>query len=157
MYFFYNRILSYFAKPNFIIYDEWFDDNLKKTKLDFKNKKIKTISNMHDFFYEQSSFKVGASENNLQLDIRLNKKELLNKNHLEDNLEKDTQLSIKKFRLFEKLSKNKLKFNIPKKRIYSLSILGILFILGFLLFFNSQSQENKSKNLNKPNLLEKRF
>ena len=149
--------MSYFAKPNFIIYDEWFDDNLKKTKLDFKNKKIKTISNMHDFFYEQSSFKVGASENNLQLDITLNKKELLNKNHLEDNLEKDTQLSIKKFRLFEKLSKNKLKFNITKKRIYSLSILSFLFILGFLLFFNSQSQEKKSKNLNKPNVLEKRF
>ena len=152
-----NRVLSYFAKPNFIVYDEWFDNDLKKTKLDFKNKKIKTISNMHDFFYEQSSFKVGASENNLQLDIRLNKKELLNKNHLDDNLEKDTQLSIKKLRLFEKLSKNKLKLNITKKRIYSLSILGILFILGFLLFFNSQSQENKSKNLNKPNLLEKRF
>ena len=46
-----NRILSYFAKPNFIIYDAWFDDNLK-TKLDVKNKKIKTFSNMHEFFYE---------------------------------------------------------------------------------------------------------
>ena len=61
--------MSYFAKPNFIVYDEWFDDDFKKTKLDFKNKKIKTIANIHEFFYEQSNYKVGASENNLQIDI----------------------------------------------------------------------------------------
>ena len=79
-----NRILSYFAKPNFIIYDEWFDDNLEKTKLDLKNKKIKTFSNIHEFFYEQSNYKVGASENNLKLDIKVNKKELSNKNYLEN-------------------------------------------------------------------------
>ena len=77
--------MSYFAKPKFIIYDEWFDDDLEKNKLDFKNKKIKNISNMHDFFYEQSNYKVGASENNLQLDIKVNKKELSNKNYLEKN------------------------------------------------------------------------
>ena len=28
MYFFSNRFLSYFAKPNFIVYDEWFDNDL---------------------------------------------------------------------------------------------------------------------------------
>ena len=27
---FWNRILSYFAKPKFIVYDEWFDDDVKK-------------------------------------------------------------------------------------------------------------------------------
>jgi len=36
--------LSYFAKPNFIVYDEWFDNDLKKTKLDFKNKKFKKLA-----------------------------------------------------------------------------------------------------------------
>ena len=36
--------------------------------------KIKNISNMHEFFYEQTPFKVGASENNLKLYIKLNKK-----------------------------------------------------------------------------------
>ena len=66
---FFNRVLSYFAKPNFIVYDEWFDNDLKKTKLNFKNKKITNISNIHEFFYEQSNYKFGASENNLQLDI----------------------------------------------------------------------------------------
>ena len=54
-----NRVFSYFAKPNFIVYDEWFDNDFKKSKLDFKNKKIKTIANMHEFFYEQSNYKVG--------------------------------------------------------------------------------------------------
>jgi len=29
--------------------------NLKKTKLNVKNKKITTISKIHDFFYEQSN------------------------------------------------------------------------------------------------------
>ena len=73
MYFFCNRVLSYFAKPNFIVYDEWFDNDLKKTKLNVKNKKITNISNIHEFFYEQSNYKVGASENNLQIDIHENR------------------------------------------------------------------------------------
>ena len=149
--------MSYFAKPNYIIYDEWFDDNFKKTKLDVKNKKIKYISNIHEFFYEQSSFKVGASENNLQLEIKLNKKELLKKNHLENNLDKGTKLSIKKFRLFEKITKNKLKFKLTKKRIFSLSIFGFVFITGFLLFIVSQSKTNESHDTNKPIVIEKGF
>ena len=157
MYFFYNRILSYFAKPNFIIYDEWFDDNLKKTKLDFKNKKIKTISNMHEFFYEQSNYKVGASENNLQIDIDKNREELFNNYYFENNSEKYDSLSNKKFLFFEKIAQNKLKFNLKKKFIYSLSIFGFVFFLGFLLFFISQSKTNKSKITIKPIVLEKGF
>ena len=39
-YIFIKVILSYFAKPNFIIYDEWFDEYLEKTKLEIKNRKI---------------------------------------------------------------------------------------------------------------------
>jgi len=141
--------LSYFAKPNFIIYDEWFDDDLKKTKLDVKNKKIKNISNMHEFFYEKSNYKVGASENNLQLNIKENKKELLNKNYLENSSDKFNQLSIKKFLLFEKQTKRKLELNLTKKIIYSLSIISFVFILGFLLFFISESKKNESKIINK--------
>ena len=152
-----NRILSYFAKPNFIIYDEWFDNNLEKTKLCFKNKKLKAISNMHEFFYEQSNYKVGASENNLQIEIKVNKKELLNKNYLENTVYKNASLTNKKFRLFEKLKKRKLKFNLTKNSIYFLSIFGFLFILGFLLFFISQSKKNESTLTNKLIFLEKRF
>ena len=57
--------MFYFAKPIFVIYDEWFDNDFKKTKLNFKNKKITNISKIHEFFYAQSNYKVGASENNL--------------------------------------------------------------------------------------------
>ena len=152
-----NRVLSYFAKPNFIVYDEWFDNDFKKTKLDFKNKKIKTISNMHEFFYEQSNYKVGASENNLQIDIDKNREEVFKNYYFENNSEKYDLLSNKKFLFFEKIAQNKLKFNLKKKFIYSLSIFGFVFFLGFLLFFISQSKTNKSKITIKPIILEKGF
>ena len=155
--FFCNRLLSYFAKPNFIVYDEWFDNDFKKTKLDFKNKKIKTISNMHEFFYEQSYYKVGASENNLQIDIDKNREEVFNNYYFENNSEKYDLLSNKKFLFFEKIAQNKLKFNPQKKFIYSLSIFGFVFFLGFLLFFISQSKTNKSKITIKPIVLEKGY
>ena len=154
---FVNRILSYFAKPNFIIYDEWFDDNFKEIKLDDKNKTKKTISNMHDFFYKQSNYKVGASENTLQIDIDENREELFNNYYLEKNSEKYELLSNKKFLFFEKINKNKLKFNIKKKIIYSFSIFGFVIIMGLLLFFNSQSKKNESTLTYKLILLEKRF
>ncbi len=149
--------MSYFAKPNFIVYDEWFDNDLKKTKLDFKNKKIKTISNMHEFFYEQSNYKVGASENNLQIVIDKNREELFNNYYFENNSEKYDSLSNKKFIFFEKIAQNKLKFNLNKNFFYSLSIFGFVFFLGFLLFFISQPKTNKSKITIKPIVLEKGF
>ena len=149
--------MSYFAKPNFIVYDEWFDDDLEQIKLDVKNKKIKTISNIHDFFYEQSNYKIGASENNFQLDIKVNKKELITNNFLEKTSEKYNLVSNKKFWLLEKLAKSKLKFNITKKLIYSLSIFGFVFIFVFLLFFISQSRKNESNITNKSLILEKNF
>ena len=140
MYFFCNRILSYFAEPNFINYDEWFDDDLEKTRLDIKNKKIKTTENLHEFFYELSNHKIGASENNMQLDIKSNKKELITNNYLANNYldnisESYSPLPNNKFKLFKKFTKSKLKFNITKKLLYSLSILSVLLIFGFLIFF----------------------
>ena len=134
-----NRILSYFAKPNFIVYDEWFDKDFKKTKLNYKNKKVTNISKIHEFFYEQSNYKVGGSEKNLQIDIRENREELINNYYFEKNSEKYDSFSNKKFLFFEKVTKNKFKFSIKKKIIYSLSIFGFLIILGLLLFFILQS------------------
>ena len=132
--------MSYFAEPNFIIYDEWFDDNLKKTKLDVKNKKIKTTENLHEFFYELSNHKIGASENNMQLDTKANKKVLITNNYLANNYldnisESYSPLSNKKFKLLKKFTKSKLKFNLTKKLVYSLSIVSCLLIFGFLIFF----------------------
>ena len=149
--------MSYFAKPNFIVYDEWFDDDLEKNKLDVKNKNIKSISNIHDFFYEQSNYKIGASENNFQSDIKVNKKELITNNFFEKTSEKYNLVSNKKFWFLEKLTKSKLKFNITKKLIYSLSIFGFLFFFGFLMFFISQSKKNDPNITNKSFLLEKEF
>ncbi len=107
--------MSYFAKPNFIVYDEWFDDEWfddesRKTKLDVKNKKIKNISKIHQFFYERSNYKVGVSENNLQLVIKINEKELTTYNYFGDTFKKFSSVSNKKFQFLETLTKNKFKF-----------------------------------------------
>ena len=55
---------------------------------------------MHEFFYKKSNFKVGASENNLQLEIKVNNKQLFNKNYLENNSSKDESLTNKKLPFF---------------------------------------------------------
>jgi len=90
---------------------------------------------MHEFFYKQSNYKVGASENNLKLELKVKNKERFNKNFLENTLNNNAQLSIEKFRLIEKHTKSKLKINLTKKIVYYLSIIVFVFILGFILFF----------------------
>ena len=146
--------MSYFAKPNFIIYDEWFDDDLNKSKLNVK-KKIKNISTLHEFFYEQSNYKVGASENNLEFDIKINESRIFSNNYLENTSEINTSVSNRNSQFFEKLETSKLKFNITKKILYSLSIFSFAFIVGFLLFFISQSKKNESNITNKSFILKK--
>ena len=93
----------------------------------------------------------------MQLDIKVNKKELITYDHLESSEEKYSSVSNKKFRLFERLIESRLKFNITKKLIYSLSIFGFIFIFGFLLFFISQSKKNNSTITEKLFVLEKEF
>ena len=149
--------MSYFAKPNFIVYDEWFDNDLKKITTKEKNSITTKIPSIHEFFYEQSNYKVGASENNLQIDINEYSEELFNNYYLENNSEKYDSLPYKKFLFFGKITKNKLNFNIKNKLIYTLSIFGFVIILGLLLFFISQSKKNVSTITNKSILLEKRF
>ena len=119
--------------------------------------KTTNIQNIHEFFYEQSNYKVGASENNLQIDIDKNREELFINYYFENNSETYDSLSNKKFHFFEKITKNKFKFPIKKKIIYYLSIFGFVIILGLLLFVISQSKKNESRLTNKMILLEKRF
>ena len=109
------------------------------------------------FFYELSNYKVGASENNMQLDKKLNKKELIIKNYLENISESYSSSSNKTFNLFKKFTKSKLKFNITKQLIYSLSIFGFVLIFGFLMFFISQSRKSEPNITNKSFSLEKEF
>ena len=137
--------MSYFAKPNFIVYDEWFDDDFEKTKNVLEKSEIKTISNIHEFFYHQSNYKVGASENNskLDFDIKVNDKIITN-NYFEKTTKKLNSISNRKLLLFKNLIKSKLKFNISKKLIYSLSVFSFVLIFGFLIFFISRSKKNES-------------
>ena len=157
MYFFVCRVLSYFAKPNFIVYDEWFDNDFQKTKVNVKNKKITNISKIHEFFYVQSNYKVGGSENNLQIDNNENMEKLFNNYYFKNNSEKYDSLPNKKFLFFGKITKNTLNFDIKNKIIYTLSIFGFVIIFGLLIVFISQSKKNKSSITNKSILLEKRF
>ena len=149
--------MSYFAKPNFIIYDEWFDDDLEKDKIDLKNKKIKTNINIHQFFYELSNFKIGASENNLQLDIKVKKKQIINNNYIEINSNKNNSLSNKDLSSLKKQTNGKLKLGISKQIIYSLTIYGFIIIFGFIIFYISSSRKSKSNIIKRDLILEKNF
>ena len=93
----------------------------------------------------------------MQIDIPENREELFNNYYFENNSEKYDSLSNKKFLFFEIIAKNKIKFNIKKKIIYSLSIFGFVVILGLVLFFISQSKKNESTITNKSIFLEKRI
>ena len=149
--------MSYFAKSDFIIYDEWFDDDIEKTKPYYQNKNTKKISNIHEYFYNQSNYKIGASENKMQLFIKANEKELITNNYLAKPSAEKSSISNSKFRMLKKSTKSKLKFNTTKKIIYSLSIFSFIFVFGSLILFISQSKKNESTLTNKSILLEKRF
>tara|TARA_B100000073_G_C23610729_1_gene524385 strand:+ start:187 stop:636 length:450 start_codon:yes stop_codon:yes gene_type:complete len=147
--------MSYFAKPNFIVYDEWFIEDFEKSKRDFQNKQIKTISKIHDFFYEQSNQKIGASENILQLDIKVNEKEQFTNDFFDKISNQSITQSNKKLKFLKKLTKSELNFNITKNSIYFVSIFGLVFILGFYIFYNSQPKRNQSAITNKSFVVEK--
>ena len=101
--------MSYFAKPNFIVYDEWFDNDFTNTKINRKN-----ISNIHEFFYEKSNYKVGGSENNLQIDFDENREELFKNYYFENNSREYDSILTKKFLFFETITKTN--FNLISKR-----------------------------------------
>ncbi len=112
---------------------------------------------MHEFFYEQSNYKVGASENNLQLDFKVKEKDLNKYSYLRKTSEKFYPVSNTKFLFFKKLTNSRLKLHITKKLIYSVSIFSFVLIFGFIIFFISQPNKNKSNITNKSFVLEKEF
>ena len=149
--------MSYFAEPNFIIYDEWFDDDLEKKKLNFLNKKTKNNSKMHEFFYEQSNYIIGASENNMQFDIKTNKKELIINNDFNKISDNYYSVPIKKSSFLKNLEKNNIKFSNTKKLFFSLSIICFILFFGYVIFVNSQYKKNESKISTNFYLQEKQF
>jgi len=55
--------MTYYAKPNYIQYDEWFDKNIDPMDLEYEKEK-KFINSVHDKFYKMSSHNliIGGSE-----------------------------------------------------------------------------------------------
>ena len=57
--------MSYYAEPNFIEYDEWFDQNIDPLDLvDYQNE-VEFCNTMHEKFYEISTKNliIGSSNN----------------------------------------------------------------------------------------------
>ena len=109
--------LSFFEiiiKPFVINYKVWFckirQDSITKKYI----KKITNSSKIHEFFYEQSNYKVGASENNLQIDIAENREELFNNYYFENNSANMIHYQIKNF--FSLKEEPKRKLNLISKR-----------------------------------------
>ena len=70
-------------------------------------------------------------------------------------LQKNNSVLYKKYKLFKKLTKNKLKLKTTQKLIYSLSIFSIISIFGYMIFFISQSKKNESSITTKLFIIEK--
>tara|TARA_B100000945_G_C20391141_1_gene602298 strand:- start:564 stop:743 length:180 start_codon:yes stop_codon:yes gene_type:complete len=57
--------MTYFAKPNFIEYDEWFDKNIDPLDLKYYFDEKKYSNNVHEKFYRIShqNLIIGSSNN----------------------------------------------------------------------------------------------
>ena len=55
--------MSYYAKPNYIQYDEWFDKNIDPMDLEYEKEK-KFSNSVHEKFYKMSNHNliIGGSE-----------------------------------------------------------------------------------------------
>ncbi len=60
---YYSRHMTYYAKPNFIQYDEWFDNNIDPYELEYDKEK-KFSNSVHEKFYKmsQDNLIIGGSE-----------------------------------------------------------------------------------------------
>ena len=83
----------------------------------------------------------------MRLDINFNEKEIITNNYYDKTSEKYNSVTNKKFKIFEKLTKSKLKFY--------LSIFSFISIFGFFMFFISQSKNSELNIINKSFSLEK--
>ena len=55
--------MTYYAKPNYIQYDEWFDKNIDPCELEYEKEK-KFSDSVHEMFYKMSKHNliIGGSE-----------------------------------------------------------------------------------------------
>ena len=61
--------MTYYAKPNFIEYDEWFDENIEPLDLNYYFEEKKYIDTVHDKFHGLPSKRlvIGSSEKFIEL------------------------------------------------------------------------------------------
>ena len=61
--------MTYYAKPNFIEYDEWFDENIDPLDLNYYFDEKKYSNTVHEKFYNLSSKKlvIGSSDKFIEL------------------------------------------------------------------------------------------
>ena len=61
--------MTYYAKPNFIEYDKWFDENIDPLDLNYYFDEKKYINTVHEKFYNLSSKKlvIGSSDKFIEL------------------------------------------------------------------------------------------
>ena len=57
--------MSYFAKPNYVEYDEWFDENIEPSDLIDYSDETEFSNSVHDKFYKLSTqnLTIGSSNN----------------------------------------------------------------------------------------------
>ena len=60
--------MTYYAKPNYIQYDEWFDNNIDPCELEYEKEK-KFSDSVHEKFYKMSKHNliIGGSESLVDL------------------------------------------------------------------------------------------
>ena len=60
--------MTYYAKPNYIQYDDWFDDNIDPCELEYEKEK-KFSDSVHQMFYKMSKHNliIGGSESVVDL------------------------------------------------------------------------------------------
>ena len=63
------RGMTYFAKPNFIEYDKWFDDNIDPLDLNYYIEEKKYSNTLHEKFYNLSSKRLLIGSSDIFLDL----------------------------------------------------------------------------------------
>ena len=61
--------MTYFAKPNFIEYDKWFDDNIDPLDLNYYIEEKKYSNTLHEKFYNLSSKRLLIGSSDIFLDL----------------------------------------------------------------------------------------
>ena len=60
--------MTYYANPNYIKYDEWFDNDIDPLDLKYYSDEKKFIDSVHEKFYQLSNHKLLIGTSNLYIE-----------------------------------------------------------------------------------------